>query len=61
MLLKLANTEMRMWDNSNCAPWPRINADGRDRNNIFCYFGDYFNICQFYSKSFQEHLLFVIY
>ena len=59
MMLKLANTEMHMWDKSNCA---RINADGRDRKNIyFFYFGDYNYICHFYSKSFQEHLLFMMY
>ena len=31
-MLKLANTEMHMWDNSNCArTWPRINVNGHDR------------------------------
>ena len=53
MLLKLANTEMHMWDNSNCAHGREENADGRDRKYIFffCCFGDYLNVCHFASEE----------
>ena len=27
-------TKKSIWDNSNCASWPKINADGRDRKKM---------------------------
>ena len=59
MLLKLANTEMHMWDNNNCARGRELTLTGVTEQLFFSYFGDYLNICHFYSKSFQEHLLII--
>ena len=61
MLLKL-NTEMQMWATVISHVAENKVKRPRARQKFFnFYFRDYLNICHFYSKSFQELLLFMIY